>query len=236
MLPKIAMDAETEAKTGSSDSSSDISHSSSSYETGNSASLRVASLVDQAVVFVRTHEDLMDNIQSLFLIRRPLEMGLLLAVINCLFLIYRLASLPFFALCVAILIVAHVTFLASPFIMRTAKAHLFRGRLPRGGHDDPSRIRDPNELAAIVAPPALALGWSIEIIRALAADETREGRLIWAAILAWLCILTAAVDWFWLLVVAVNAAVVGPGIWFHPQIVSWRLKLFGGHLTPSAAN
>jgi hypothetical protein len=208
-------------------SSSDFAPPVLSSELANDASLTVSSYVDRVGEFLRTHERLFDNLQSMILTRRPLEMSILVVAINCVLLIYRVLAPPFLALVITFLLIASLTFIGSPFIVRYAKPYLFPPRSGRGGPEEPNRIRDPNELLLLVRGPVMLCGWIVHIIRGLAADETREGKLIWAGMLAWMCVLTASADWFPVVVVVVNGVLLLPVIWFNSQVMAWRLKLFG---------
>jgi hypothetical protein len=161
------------------------------------------------------------------LMRRPFEMALLLVAVNGALLLYRELDLPFFALVFALLAIGSVAFISAPAIIRFSSRYLFRSNCPRGGPEEPNRIRDPNELLAILREPVFFVGWIVQIIRALAADDSREGQFIWTGALAGMCLLTAAVDWFPIVVIVIDGALLFPAIWFNSHVIAWRVKLFG---------
>jgi hypothetical protein len=184
-----------------------------------------SSYVDRFEDFLRKHQSFVDAVQSMVLMRRPLELAVFVAILDGLFLLHRRLALPSVAVFAAALTFASLSFIAGPSVAALAKPYLFRAGSPRGELDEANRIRDSNEILELFRGPVLVVGWVVQVLHTLASDDTRDGRIIWAGVLAWLCVLTAYVDWPLLLAIVLNIALIVPGIWLNPRVVAWRSRL-----------
>ena len=165
-----------------------------------------------------------EELQGALFFRRPIAFAALFVSVNAFFFLYRKLALPFYAELCLIGIIYFTWKLVPGQIKSTIKALLFPGQLNKGGNDEPNRVRDTNELIAPlnkVLAPFHAFG---KIMRKLGQDETIIGMAIYASVFFCLFIITAAVDFFWPVVIITNLLLILPGVSTLPQVYPFTLK------------
>jgi hypothetical protein len=215
------MTDESDSESGSSESSGRIA----ADHLAETAASQVAAYADYVSDFLQRHSTLVDEFQAMLLLRRPIEMVLLLCVVNGVFYLFSVMQPPIYSILVLATAAWYIRAKFGQAIWRLLAPHIYRPGLVRGKLEEPDRLRDIRDIAVLLAGPAVALGWAVQVWRALAAGRTTAVRLMRVWILLGLCLLFQAVDWFWIVAVAVNAILVLPAIWFNPDVVGWRKRI-----------
>ncbi|OHT02444.1 hypothetical protein TRFO_30443 [Tritrichomonas foetus] len=165
-----------------------------------------------------------EEFQGALFFRRPIAFAVLLVSVNFLFFLHRTLNLSFYAK-VCLCSLCYLAYQLIPTSLKsTVKAVLFPGTLARGGLNDPDRIRDTNELVPklnAVLAPFFTLA---KIVRKLSEDDSVVGLAIYGSIFLCLFIITAAVDFFWPIVIVTNLALILPGVLTRPQVLPYVEK------------
>jgi hypothetical protein len=173
---------------------------------------------DRIKEFLEKHETTVIEAQAVILFRRPNAFVALMALVNGYFFVYRWARLSFYPLILCV--VAHVLILREvfPALWRFSKDFLFNGRLDKGKPKEMNRIRTVDELTPIICSVLEPITAILRIASRISADKSAIGLMVYAALLGGLFLITAAVDFFWIIVFLVNAALILPGFSTHPSI------------------
>jgi hypothetical protein len=172
-------------------------------------------------LFLKKNENLVMELQGLLFFRRPAALIALVALVNGALFLYRWAALTFYAsflLCLACVIVVPVL---HPVIWPMLDDMFFIERLEKGKPTDLDRIRDANEVADIVVPISVKFCAACRLVSAISQDKSPTGLSVWASLLFGLFVLTAAVDWFWIIFATVNCILVLPGILVNAMVIDF---------------
>ena len=169
--------------------------------------------------------EFVNEAQAMLMFKRPIPMALLIAIVNLCFLLFRILGKNFYA---QVTIAAFARLLYKVFsstIKSFAHNSLFSGEIPKG--EGSNRIRSVDEVAAFLDKVLTPFFNFQKIIKKLASDETITGQMIYAGILFFAFALTASIDFFWIIVIIVNAVLILPGVILHPMVREQAQKVAG---------
>jgi hypothetical protein len=166
------------------------------------------------------------EIQGILLFRRPVASLSLIILINAILFTYRWANLTFLSLGVLILTVYLSTDFLTPAIADRLKDFFFPGECAIGQPPHPNRIRDPDEFAAYMRSLLSPAFITARLVYAVATDPSPFGYLSISLMFLSLAVLTAAVDFFWIIVVFVNSILIVPGVWLQPIVQRYWIAFY----------
>ena len=170
------------------------------------------------------HSTFIDEFQGAVFYRRPIAFVALIVSVNLMFLLYRKLNLNFYCLICLFGIIYIGTQLIPSAIYSTVKSVLFPGQLNKGDLNDPSRVRDTNELVAPINKFLSPVFGFVQIVNTLSQDQSVTGLLIYGSIFFCLFCITASVDFFWPIVILTNFALILPGVLTRPQVIPYVQK------------
>jgi hypothetical protein len=177
---------------------------------------------------IRRRPVLAAEIQGVLLFRRPLASFALVLFLNSTLFFCRWAQLPFLSLVViAIAVYLSWTFFG-PVLLEQLKELLFPGECPMGGPLEENRIRSPDEFAAFLTEIVSPILIVAKLVYAVRTDPSPLGHVSISFMFFSLMMLTATVDFFWIVVIVVNGVLCVPGVWLHPVSRQyWRMLTQG---------
>lgn len=171
---------------------------------------------------------LVDKFQEILMLKRPIALVALVLYIDFEMLLYHCLNLPFLANC-CLLALNYILFkVLKQIVWPILTPILFGGDINRGTESEPNRIRTSTEVAAALNKVLVPLSKIVDIFVKLHADKSNTGLLIWAGVLFAGFVLTASVDFFWIIFILVNCLLLLPGICLNPTVI----KLYNDKVAP----
>ncbi|KAH0785470.1 hypothetical protein GPJ56_010605 [Histomonas meleagridis] len=171
------------------------------------------------------NEKLVHEVQAMIMFKRPIPFAILLVFVNLCFCLYRVLDLNFYAFVTLVAIIRLLFKIFGCTIKSIVLKTFFGGEIPKG--DGSNRIRSIEEVKFFLNKVLAPLFNLQKIIKKLASDDSVTGLLIYAGILFFAFVLTAAIDFFWPVVILVNLLLILPGVLLHPLVLEQIQKIKG---------
>ena len=168
--------------------------------------------------FLDTHFEAIRLFQSAILIRRPIAFVGLFLAINLHFYAYMILEPPAYCAVLAPLIYIFALRTFWDQVWPPIYDSLFSDNVSDGDETETNRIRTSEELVQLITTVASPIVTMVKVYDKII--HVQKPELLYVRFVLWVCafVLTASVDFFWIIWAAINVVILLPGALYYPPV------------------
>lgn len=178
---------------------------------------------------LQPYEHIIDQIQALLLLRRPVQFGLLAFLCESFLFICYFAVFNFFQFIIFITALYFLTYILINKYSSFIKDNLFPEIEDRGNEDEPNRIYSLDDISSLLSVFGSRIHTFFLGCKQKAEDPTVFGQIVWIVFVFCFFVIAVIVRTFPLFFLIQHTILFLPGLIFHPQIypsaIPWLQKL-----------
>jgi hypothetical protein len=180
---------------------------------------------DNVKAALEANEKLVQDIQSVIFIRRPIATLVIFILINFHFWVLYVVGQSFYTFVLFVLCYILILPNVGKTFADAMNELLFRHEISKGNDRELNRIRPASEIYDTLLYVSGYIWSGLRRLERTVSDKSRSGMVYQAVLYFTLFVVTAFFNLLWPVVILTNVLLLAPGLWLHPKSVQMRAHL-----------
>jgi hypothetical protein len=175
---------------------------------------------------LEAHDKLIQDIQSVIFLRRPIATLVIFLLINFHFWVFSVVAESFYTLVLFALCYTLILTNVGKTFLGVMNELLFRREISKGSDSELNRIRPVSEFFGKILYVSGCIWSALHRLERAVSDNSHKALISRAVVYFTLFVITAVLNLLWPVVILTNFMLLAPGLWLHPKSVQMRADLW----------